>query len=265
MSEGWKRYIHNLRRREIEALSGVLDGKHYGNILEMGGGDGYQSKILSKYSDNVYCVDLNINRFDKRNDSINYVVCDAEQIDRQFPEGFFDLIFSSNVLEHLEFPRRALCGVHHILKGSGLSVHIIPNSFSAVIRIILWYPGILFRVLRKVLRDVQAGSEGMAQANRDRDDNRGNNLKTESMYKSNLHRILLPRPHGVSKTVFKEFQAWKKTKWCLEFEKSGFRIISVLKGPVSSGYGFKMEWVRNALERLGLSSEYIYVCEKRPD
>jgi len=74
---------------------------------------------------------------------------------------------------------------------------------------------------------------------------------------------LVPEPHGVSRSHVEEFSAFSRRRWKAEFERANFEIIAILKGPVASGYGFGFEGLRRFLERLGVTSEYIYVARKR--
>ena len=258
----WEKYIHTLREKEIDKVVSFLNGKHYDTVLEIGAGDGFQSEMLRKYADKLYCTDLDDKRLTRADKEINYAICDAEIIDEYFPKAHFDLIFSSNLFEHLPNPGNALNAIYNILKADGISIHVIPSPFSAIIRIVLWYPAILLRVLNKMREGQKLHMVSERSANNKNIDHRSNNLKMQRSYKSNWRRLLFPRPHGVSENVFKEICAWKRGKWCKEIESSGFRIIDILKGPVSSGYGFGLDILRGILEGMGFTSEHIYILNK---
>jgi hypothetical protein len=73
----------------------------------------------------------------------------------------------------------------------------------------------------------------------------------------------VPEPHGVSESNIDEFYAFSKHRWRKEFEKANLELVKILKGPVASGWGFGLDPIGNFLERIGVTSEYIYVAIKR--
>jgi len=72
-----------------------------------------------------------------------------------------------------------------------------------------------------------------------------------------------PSPHGVSKTNIQEFLDFGKKNRIKLFEANGFKIVKIIKGPVSSGYNLGMKKMVRFMERLGFSSSYIYVTIKK--
>tara|TARA_B100000315_G_C14026949_1_gene341405 strand:+ start:36 stop:194 length:159 start_codon:yes stop_codon:yes gene_type:complete len=46
------------------------------------------------------------------------------------------------------------------------------------------------------------------------------------------------------------------------FNKNGLKVNKVLKGPVSSGYGFRFNKISMLFEKAGFTSEYIYILSK---
>ena len=60
----------------------------------------------------------------------------------------------------------------------------------------------------------------------------------------------------------KELLAFSKHRWIREFERENFESIKILKGPVSSGYRFRMNKIRNIFEKVGLTGEYVYIFRK---
>jgi len=92
----------------------------------------------------------------------------------------------------------------------------------------------------------------------------GNNPKFESQRRySVIRKLIWPIPHGASDGNIREFIAWRKKRWLGVFNRSGFSVIKIIKGPVNSGYGFGFDRLRSFLERAGLTSEYIYVAIKK--
>jgi hypothetical protein len=59
-----------------------------------------------------------------------------------------------------------------------------------------------------------------------------------------------------------EFFAFRQSKWVSDFEATGFKIIEIKKGPVSSGYGFGWDNIRTIIEKTGVATELIYFVKK---
>ena len=253
LKTNWKSYIENLRKREIEIILPYLKSRNISNGLEIGAGSGYQSGLLTNYIENLYCTELNDERLNmERANGIKYIIADAEIIDTYFEHEYFDFIFSSNLFEHLPSPEKAIRGIKKVLRTDGIAIHIIPSPFNVIVRLLLWYPNFIvssfdYLFSQKVLEN---GSKKL-----------GNNIKlnrTSSKWK----RILLPQPHGVSRSIYTEIADMNKKKWISQFEKEKLTIIKVIKGPVASGYGFGFNMLRRVCEKIGLTSEFIYLLKK---
>jgi len=261
----WKEYLQNLRKRELEITFSYLTQKKFKTGLEIGAGNGFQSRILTNYVENLYCTELNKDRLIQvENPKIKYKICDAEIIDTYFEASSFDFIFSSNLFEHLPNANATIRGIRKIIKNEGIIVHVIPSTFSAIMRVLLWYPNIFIMLLEKFFRIFDTKNRNEYCENKKKV-NEENNLKLDKNFYnlSPLIRFLYPRPHGVSQNIYKELFAFSKKHWLKEFENEDFRIIKVLKGPVCSGYGFGLDLLRTTLEKIGITSEYIFVAMKK--
>ena len=141
-AEVWGRFV---RLREIEMVLSVLGDRRFERALEIGAGNGLQSERLAARCGHLICSDVDQGRWDEARrrglpDNVSFVVLDATDLSR-FPDGSFDLVYSSNVLEHVEHIERCLRETDRVLKPSGLGVHAMPSRF--------WKSGhTLFRVVR---------------------------------------------------------------------------------------------------------------------
>ncbi|MCK4782960.1 MAG: class I SAM-dependent methyltransferase, partial [Desulfobacteraceae bacterium] len=276
LKANWQEYLHGIRKRELDILfSHLPEDKIFDKSLELGAGDGFQSEILAKRVKHLISTDINPQRLRKESSvNIEYKICDAELIDTYFEEKSFDFIFSSNLLEHLPDPERALQGIYRILKDDGITAHIVPSPFYKLAQMFLFYPNLLITKLEALMETespfgflaekISIYMKKQNQRNAQLSANQmGNNPKvlTGRRY-SALRKLFWPVPHGASDSNWKEFQDWNHKRWLNIFSKSGFTVIKVAKGPVFSGYGFGFDRIRIFLENMGLSSEYIYVAVK---
>lgn len=77
----------------------------------MGCGNGRYLQYFSKKVDLTVGVDINKNAFPKKS-GFNFIVADAHHL--PFKNGSFELVFSTDVLEHLSKPLQALQEMHRV-------------------------------------------------------------------------------------------------------------------------------------------------------
>lgn len=149
-----------------------------------------------------------------------------------------------------------------VLADDGVAVHVMPN--------VVWKLGHLaLHLPNKAVRFVEIMTEeggwrnvvNRARASPPAAEH-GNNPKTVHPPRSALAGLLSPEPHGVSSGHLEELRAFSERRWYREFERAGWEVAVVRKGPLASGYGFGLDRLRTALEWLGLSSEHVFIAVK---
>jgi SAM-dependent methyltransferase len=259
----WIANLHLLRGREIERIFSNCPRKYFGSGLEIGAGDCFQSGLLSEYVERLTVTEYSEEWLKDKKDSgrITHMACDAEKIGGYFPEKTFDLVYSSNVLEHLPRPELALEGIRKILKDDGITVHSVPNRLWKFSHLLLFYPHLLLYAVEKALEPGYLSRKIMRPAKPEQKTGPAaelpNNPKTERPFK-----IFSPMPHGVSATHWEEFRNFGKKRWLDKFRKAGFDVLKVEKGELSSPFGFGWNALRKLLSGLGLASEYIFIAKK---
>jgi len=252
MEKTYKEPLHTIREKEIEFIHDLFDNCKHKSILELGCGDGFQSILIKKYFNKIISTDLNKNRmnFELIKQGIEMEVLDAELVGENYPKDSFDFIFSSNMLEHLPNYFNCLKGIHHILKNDGIAIIILPNTLWRISGIILHYPHKFRNLIKNILGKRKKHEEAT-----------GNNIKISK--KSNrLLNLLFPKAHGAYNNSVIELYEFSKYKWKKAFLKSGFQIIEIRKGPLSSGYRFGFHKIKKLMAKIGLTTEYIYVLKK---
>ena len=247
------RLRRTLRRREIEAVFRHVPDDTFEEALELGAGDGAQSQYIARCARNVLCTDLNADRLERTaHPRLTYDICDAEQL--PYDTGRFDLVYSSNLLEHLPNPQKALAEMERILRDGGVMVHIVPNRFWKLLHVGLFYPRQAVFVLETALSGGRVRTDG-------EEPSRGNNIK--SARPSFLRRNLLPAVHGEYSGHVQEFVRMGASYWTQAFEQAGLEPIGKVSGlPAHSPYRFGLEIGRKVCERVGLSSCNGYVLAK---
>ena len=262
----WTNYLHNLRRREMQAVFHRCPRKVFGRVLELGTGDGFVSTILVDYTEQLVCTDLNPERLTKTDqNNMTFKICDAEEIGEVFGAGEFNMVFSSSLLEHLPDFASALRGIHKVLANDGISIHLIPNRYWKLVTILLHIPNNIAVTIDKALAGrLFKRRPGHKWGQPYRQTFGGNNMKIGRRKQFFLSKPFLPRIHGVSSNTIAEFIAFGKKQWVRKFESAGFKVLAVRKVAFNSGYGFGFDRVRTFVEYLGIKTVYAYiVCKQK--
>lgn len=260
----WSHHLHFVRRREIEILFSRCPQDLFARGLELGAGDGFQSGLLSRYVTRLTSTDFDRSGLPKQDsDAIEYRRCDAEHLVEEFPSDQFDLVFSSNMLEHVLDVQRTLAGIFQVLRDDGVTIHWVPGPLWKIASFSLHFPNLAAMLLERITTPGARLFRGAGGgASNDHARATGNNPKTVRPERSRIQRWLWPEPHGVSAGHIEELAAFARARWSAEFQRAGFEVVTVIRGPVSSGYGFGWDRGRAALERLGIATEYAYVAVK---
>ena len=242
-----------LRRREIEAVFRDVPDDAFEDALELGAGDGAQSKLIARCAGEVLCTDLNRERLvQEPHPRIAYDICNAENL--PYETGRFDLIYSSNLLEHLRDPARALSEMRRVLRDDGVMVHVVPNRFWKLLHMALFYPNL-------ALSAVEAALSGGRVRYQNGKPSRGNNLRRERS--SFLRRNIWPPVHGEYAGHLAEFTRMGSSSWRQMFKEAGLEPTGMVRGlPAHSPYRFGMNAPRKLCESMGLSSCNGYVLTK---
>ena len=116
-------FLHKIRNHELNTIFSVLPKGT--RILEIGGGTGLQAKQLSKLGFKVETIDLPQSTYSEDR-VIPVKEYDGKNI--PFPDKSFDVVFSSNVLEHIAELDDFFVELARVQKPDGANVHIMPTS-----------------------------------------------------------------------------------------------------------------------------------------
>lgn len=111
------------RRLDLINRHAPLTGKR---ILDAGCGLGMYVRAFRRFSDQVYGVDVDPEKVAEAGRELpNIYVASAEAL--PFPDSFFDVVLSHEVLEHLRDDRRSVAEACRVLTPGGRLVIFVPN------------------------------------------------------------------------------------------------------------------------------------------
>jgi len=108
-----------IREAELATIAETIKGARL--ILEIGGGNGFQSRLLSDLAQNVISLDVS------RHPAPIAPVTIYDGYNIPLADGAADYIFTSNVLEHIVDLDRSLEEMRRVLTDTGLGIHILPT------------------------------------------------------------------------------------------------------------------------------------------
>ena len=113
------------RRLDLVRRTVPLEGAR---ILDAGCGLGLFVRRFNDFSDQVYGVDIDPERVAQASQSLDHVqVGSAEAL--PYPDDFFEVVFSNEVLEHVDDDRAAVREAYRVLRPGGHLVVFAPNRF----------------------------------------------------------------------------------------------------------------------------------------
>jgi ubiquinone/menaquinone biosynthesis C-methylase UbiE len=195
-------FVKNIRNAEIDlVLSRIQKIKPEGaHILEIGAGGGWQAMRLSQAKYNVKAIDIDSSRY--RSDRC-FDVIEFNGEDIPFSDNSFDIIFSSNVLEHVQNPVKLSIEIRRCLKPDGLQIHLVPSGSWRFFTSFIHYPFILKFIFQKIFRQVKGLNE----------------IETTPLKSWKWYHKLVSKKHGETGNVFTETFWFSRWGWASQFRK----------------------------------------------
>ena len=116
-------HLKAIRGAEIDTVAARL--KPGARVLELGAGTGSQSLDLARRGFDVVAIDLPTSNYA---DAREFPVIDYDGRTIPFPDRSFDVVFSSNVLEHVRDLDALHAETQRVLKPGGVCIHVLPTD-----------------------------------------------------------------------------------------------------------------------------------------
>lgn len=225
-------------------------------ILEIGAGTGWQVLELSKLGYQVDAIDIDSSGY--KDDRVWNIV-DYDGVNIPFEDKKFDVVFSSNVLEHIPHIQEFQKEMQRVLKDDGIAVHLMPSS--------TWrFWTILTHYIYTVLFVFHIFLSKLFKTNTSRDICNASKIKKLSKIEL-IKKALVSQRHGEQGNVLSEIYYFSKVYWDRMFHLTNWKIVEYKTNELYySGYFVGAKFIsikqRNILSKIIGSSSHFYVLEK---
>lgn len=205
-------YLHQIREHELQqALThfpAVVGPRGVRVVVEVGAGTGIQAAALHALGYDVRAFDLETSAY--RTDRVFPV---AEYDGERLPlaDGSADVVFSSNVLEHIAAIVPFLAETRRVMNDDALSIHVLPTPAWRFWTLFGHYGWLAKRVLATLFR--RAGSGPAVRAARA-------DGKPVHWFSS-----LYPEAHGERGNAIGEIYLYSLAWWTRTFRDAGFEVV----------------------------------------
>jgi SAM-dependent methyltransferase len=184
-------------------------------VLEIGAGAGQQALELERRGHTVTAIDMPNSTYVTRR---VFPIKDYDGSTIPLPDASVDVVFSSNVLEHVMDLTRLYAEIHRVLAPGGICIHVVPtHTWRLWTTLTSYLEAISFSVSsvpdlvpRAVPRRVELRRLGQA------------------WYRTARHTVglCLPRRHGERGNVISELWLFHPRWWRRSFQENDFEVIA---------------------------------------
>jgi len=221
------RHLESLRSSELKkvliTLSELKSNMDRGKlkVLEIGAGTGCQARELAENGYAVEAIDILDSTYleDRVWPIRNY---DGKHI--PFTSNSFDIVFSSNVLEHIPHLDEFHSEMQRVLKPDGIAIHIVPSASWKFWTILTHYCFVFTSVI-KILRNricINSKKEMNIELSRVFD------RATRQSRIQLVRKVLFPSRHGEAGDALTEVYYLSRHRWIKLFKTSGWEVRKVV-------------------------------------
>lgn len=236
------KWINELRRHELKLVLGRVPVGSC-DLLELGGGNGQQAALLAAHGMRVRSIDIASSGYAEER---LFPVQEYDGVHIPFVDGSFDVVFSSNTLEHVAALDAFQREIRRVLRPGGRAIHVVPNHRWRAWTWMTHYPGIFVIAWRRL-------RERGPMVSVDR--NRRERNRPASAFSSLLMKILVSPRHGERGNTITEYAYFHPRWWERHFRRSGWQVVEHFDVPLFyTGYSLTRRlspiWLREAAARL---------------
>jgi len=243
--------------RGYEAAQAREHSPDGGRLLEIGAGRGHQALYFQELGFRVDAIDV------ESSSHLEHAVFPVQVYDGAripFPDETFDVVFSSNVLEHVPACDELLREISRVTKGDGVMLHILPTACWRIWTNLAHYLWVLRLVTSRGTDDSPAERPTRPSVESDDPGRR-------SLWRL-LRKGLFPFRHGIRGNWLTETYFFSRLRWKKTFRDAQLRVRTRIDtGIFYTGYGIPgvscSMATRSKLARWLGSATALFVLDKR--
>lgn len=200
-------YLNRLRELEMQILLPLFAPG--ARVLEFGAGTGQQAKFLAEQGFDVVAVDLAASDYAATR---IFPIFDYDGVRLPLDSRSVDVIFSSNVLEHVEDLRGVFAEFRRVLRPGGICIHALPTP--------AWRLWTFITGLGQSLTAALSLPFSLARP--------GAGKSRSDVLKAKVRNIaggFIPRAHGTGHNGVGELWSFSPFIWRRKFKTLGFEVI----------------------------------------
>jgi len=201
-------HLQQIREFEAEAVIPWLPSQ--GRLLEIGAGAGWQARKFAEVGMQVFAIELADSDYlaHTRFPTIRY---DGQVI--PFADASFDVVYSSNVLEHVPHIQAFQREIVRVLRPGGRMIHVLPTAAWRIATDVTHYISAARDMLSRARRLAGMSRTAMPHAG----------VPRNAVRRSRL-RALLPNRHGEVGNWVTETYYFSRMRWERLFSRAGLTI-----------------------------------------
>ena len=219
-------HLSALRSHELKAVLQLLEkyGMNSGQLLEIGAGTGHQALMLAERGYKVSAIDLPKSRYTP---SRVWPVIDYDGLKIPFPDQSFEVIFSSNVLEHIIDIDQIQQEIYRVLAPGGLVIHVLPSPTWRILTMLVHYPWLATAMTQSLTYKLKPKNQKTTNPS----------PQKPTVRSDFFRRILYANRHGEHGNALTEAYQFRSKRWLNNFKKNSFQAVEILEsGLIYSGY-----------------------------
>lgn len=246
-------YLHAIRDVELDvAMPGFPAPRACRRVVDVGAGTGRQAARLAERGYDVVAIDLPTSAYAQQR---VHEVVEYDGVVLPFESGTVHVIYSSNVLEHIDEHAKFFAECRRVLASDGVAIHVLPTTAWRLWTTVAHVPWLLKRVFQ-----VATGQKRRASL----DPRNGGISSPRSGFLSDL----FPKRHGERGNTLTEAWYFSESWWRRQFDANGFDVSSCESGRLFYtgaglfGLAIPIKVRRHLATLLGASCK-VYVTRKR--
>jgi ubiquinone/menaquinone biosynthesis C-methylase UbiE len=214
------KHIEKIRLAEMKFVLVVLKkfkpGK--GIMLEIGAGAGWQAQKFSETGYDIKAIDTEYSNYSQHR---VWPVLNYDGVHIPFPDDYFDIVYSSSVLEHIPHLKEFQFEIKRVLKPDGIVIHVVPSAAWRAWTNAAHYLGVLKTVIVIVRNKVMPKTANQI----------GSNVETVRPPLTKLvTKAIFPPRHGEKGNSISEIYHFSRWGWSAIFKTGGWKIKERFSG-----------------------------------